>query len=310
MGTTVSQMPSVHGRLNGNMSSSHSAENTATSTVQGLYRDGVQPNNDWPQQQQDNSENVAENPFGAGGRQIGVPLFPQPGPGQSSGTLFDRDDQVAVAEAANIAHQQEQRGVSHLSNAVSAVATNGGLNRNQVVQGSPSGGPVTGLGQMAAGLGSVGSALTPGNQLSLEKRGPVEFNHAIGYVNKIKVRMPSVIRFLFFLLYCTHWDSQMPSNASINNLISISNSLKSCRLTSASQSLSRTFMPKLRSSSMLHRISLKTSSSSCRSRPHKPKPKPLLDKPQKTRQCLAMFAANLPTSQECSIINPKPPEVK
>ena len=27
-----------------------------------------------------------------------------------------------------------------------------------------------------------------GNQANLERRGPVEFNHAISYVNKIKVR--------------------------------------------------------------------------------------------------------------------------
>lgn len=195
----MSQMPSAHIRLNGNMNSSHSTENTATSTAQGLYRDGIQSNTDWPQQQQqENPENVADNPFGPAGRQGGVSLFPQSGLGQSSGTLLDREDQFVKTEAARIAHQQEQRGVSHLSNAVSAVTTSG-LNRNPAIQSSPSGGPVAGLGQMAAGLSSVGSALTSGNQLGLEKRGPVEFNHAIGYVNKIKASSATIYHSLIFL---------------------------------------------------------------------------------------------------------------
>lgn len=200
----MSQMPSAHNRLNGNMNSSHSTENTAISTAQGLYRDGIQSNTDWPQQPQENSENVADNPFGPAGRQGGVSLFPQPGLGQSSGTLLDREDQFVKAEAARIAHQQEQRGVSHLSNAVSA-ATSSGLNRNPAIQGSPSGGPVTGLGQMAAGLSSVGSALTSANQLGLEKRGPVEFNHAIGYVNKIKASSATIYHSIIFLFLSHSW---------------------------------------------------------------------------------------------------------
>lgn len=188
----MSQMPPAHNRLNGNITSSHSVDNAASANVQSLYRDGIQANGEWPQQQPEISETVTDNTFGVSGRQSGVSLFPPTTLGQSSGTVFDRDDQLAAVEAATIAHQQEQRGVSHLSNAVSAVATNGGLNRNQVVQGSPSGGPVAGLGHMAAGLSGVGSVLTSGNQLSLEKRGPVEFNHAIGYVNKIKVIIVSI----------------------------------------------------------------------------------------------------------------------
>lgn len=69
-------------------------------------------------------------------------------------------------------HAQEQRGVNQLQNAVSAAASSGGL---RAVVGSPRATPVpSDMGQLGGGLG-------------IEKRGPVEFNHAISYVNKIKV---------------------------------------------------------------------------------------------------------------------------
>ena len=71
------------------------------------------------------------------------------------------------AQAAAAAHQQQQRGVSQLT---SAVATLGhpGPARNAHTP-TPGGQPMNGGGAQ------------------LEKRGPVEFNHAISYVNKIKV---------------------------------------------------------------------------------------------------------------------------
>jgi paired amphipathic helix protein Sin3a len=69
-------------------------------------------------------------------------------------------------QAAAAAHQQQQRGVSQLT---SAVATLGHPPRN----------PQT----PTPGQQGMNGAAQPG----LEKRGPVEFNHAISYVNKIKV---------------------------------------------------------------------------------------------------------------------------
>ena len=68
-------------------------------------------------------------------------------------------------------HQQQERGVSQLQNAVSA-ATGGGNIRAGV---SP-----------APGRGTPGQEVM-GDGLGMERRGPVEFNHAISYVNKIKV---------------------------------------------------------------------------------------------------------------------------
>ncbi|KAI9714226.1 MAG: hypothetical protein M1812_006447 [Candelaria pacifica] len=98
------------------------------------------------------------------------------------------DQQAAAANAAAIAHQQEQRGVSQLSNAVSA-ATNGTQpGRQAVVQASPSDEQAAALNPVNTAVnGAGGTAQVPG----LEKRGPVEFNHAISYVNKIKNRFAS-----------------------------------------------------------------------------------------------------------------------
>lgn len=68
-------------------------------------------------------------------------------------------------------HAQEQRGVSSLQNAVSAAAAGaGGLRAGASPRGTPGPGQGAGAGDPDA-----------------ERRPPVEFNHAISYVNKIKV---------------------------------------------------------------------------------------------------------------------------
>lgn len=85
--------------------------------------------------------------------------------------------------AAALAHQQEQRGVSQLSNAVSA-ATGGLLNRPDLIS-PPGGAPNQMPAQSMNGVSHL--AQQGGAQAGLDKRGPVEFNHAISYVNKIKV---------------------------------------------------------------------------------------------------------------------------
>ncbi|KAH8596599.1 hypothetical protein B0O99DRAFT_619426 [Bisporella sp. PMI_857] len=86
---------------------------------------------------------------------------------QNSGPAYSQLQNQASYEAqqaaAAAAHQQQQRGVNQLTN---AVATLGGPRNAQT--------PVP----------MNGSDLQAGN----EKRGPVEFNHAISYVNKIKNR--------------------------------------------------------------------------------------------------------------------------
>jgi paired amphipathic helix protein Sin3a len=72
----------------------------------------------------------------------------------------------AQQAAAAAAHQQQQRGVSQLTSAVTATLGHPGPARNAQ---TPTPGGINGGGAQ------------------LEKRGPVEFNHAISYVNKIKV---------------------------------------------------------------------------------------------------------------------------
>lgn len=279
MGTTVSQMPSAHNRLNGNVNGIHHVENVGTSALQGLYRDGVQTNNEWSQHPQENPEGAPEHVFGGNGRPgTGSSFLPQPGLGQSNGVQLDRNAHFIAGEAATVAHQQEQRGVSNLSNAVSAVAADGGLNRSSLIQASSDGGQVTGLGQMTAGL-NVGSALTSGNQSNLEKRGPVEFNHAIGYVNKIKVAISLCeLSSKLFLTFLT-------SNASTNSPRYISSFLRFCKPISGSQSLSKMCTLKSLNSLTLHPICLRILNNSYQNLPLKPKPKLRQDKLRRTPQC-------------------------
>ena len=77
-------------------------------------------------------------------------------------------------------HAQEQRGVNSLQSAVSAAAAVGGLRAGV----SPRVTPMPGQDVSGPGVDHMG----------MEKRGPVEFNHAISYVNKIKVRAILVAR--------------------------------------------------------------------------------------------------------------------
>lgn len=79
-------------------------------------------------------------------------------------------------EQEQVMHQQQQRGVNSLQNAVSAAAAGGALRAGV----SPRTTPLPGQQEQNVNDGQ-------GGQPGMEKRGPVEFNHAISYVNKIKV---------------------------------------------------------------------------------------------------------------------------
>ena len=103
-----------------------------------------------------------------------------------------RDEELPANEAAAIAHHQEQRGVSQLQSAVN-VASDPSSSRLGAIQGAQSDGVPNTLGQAVGLNGPAASPLPTGAQLNLEKRGPVEFNHAITYVNKIKVRSTHII---------------------------------------------------------------------------------------------------------------------
>ncbi|CZT47049.1 related to transcription regulatory protein [Rhynchosporium secalis] len=110
----------------------------------------------WQQQQPQHSIESPEavfSPQAQGGAQIYNPAPPQ--------NVYEN---VATVNA----HQQQQRGVSQLTN---AAATLGHPPRNAQTP-TPGGQP------------GMNNGAQPGG----EKRGPVEFNHAISYVNKIKNR--------------------------------------------------------------------------------------------------------------------------
>ena len=118
--------------------------------------------------------------FSPSGRHTNLPIYAQQQGGQPGDGAFDRSHEQDAANAA-LVHQQEQRGVSQLQNAITA-ATNGTGGSNQLMHVSPTSGPSATLVQQG------GQALLQGQPADM-KRGPVEFNHAITYVNKIKVSL-------------------------------------------------------------------------------------------------------------------------
>jgi paired amphipathic helix protein Sin3a len=178
MGTMVSTMPAPRplspprsAAVNGNTAPQHEA--AFYETTQGRP---------WPQQPR--QPEAAETLFSPNNRNLGQPLYgaqqAQQGPAPLSPEATTRPHPDAAASAAALAHQQEQQGVSQLQNAVSAatgrsmLALSGDTSTPLPVQ------ALNGAAQVAQ-MGGVGA----------EKRGPVEFNHAISYVNKIKNRFAS-----------------------------------------------------------------------------------------------------------------------
>jgi paired amphipathic helix protein Sin3a len=123
--------------------------------------------------------------FSPNNRTLGQPLYGpqqgQQGPAPHSPEVTSRPHADPAGSAAALAHQQEQRGVSQLQNAVSA-ATGRSLMSPSVDAGTSLQGQAM---NGAAQLPQMGGA-------AAEKRGPVEFNHAISYVNKIKVTTSTV----------------------------------------------------------------------------------------------------------------------
>jgi paired amphipathic helix protein Sin3a len=140
------------------------------------------------QQRQHHQPGTISTPYSPPGRMIGSGLYaPQGGSSQPQDHHYDyqnQQDQQSSAGTVTIAHQQDQRGVSQLQSAVSAAAA--GAGRPPIIQAS-SGTGASGVTQPMNSLAGLGSGVLQGSQAELNKRGPVEFNHAISYVNKIKV---------------------------------------------------------------------------------------------------------------------------
>lgn len=185
MGTTVSSMTNVQNHMNG-ASNGGLLDPNGPSSRQGYNEDGYRSLSGWEQGTQSNND--LEGPFSPLARSAVPPTYGQQNTSrQGQGNYYNsRGDELIVADAAVMAHQQEQQGVSQLQNAISATADNI-HGRPTPIQLSPGGGPTSVLGQAVAGLSGVEIGLQAGPQVGLEKRAPVEFNHAISYVNKIKV---------------------------------------------------------------------------------------------------------------------------
>jgi len=158
--------------------------NTAAPSDHGYYEPGQ--TRSWAQNLRDlrppQAPEVQEPAFSPNNRNLGQPLFGpqqgQQGPAPLSPEVHARPHPDAAASAAAMVHQQEQRGVSQLQNAVSA-ATGRTIMSPSADASTPLPGQILNSAAQAAQAGGVGA----------EKRGPVEFNHAISYVNKIKVRL-------------------------------------------------------------------------------------------------------------------------
>jgi len=119
--------------------------------------------------------------YSPGSRMMGPSLYQQEAqaPGQEHHYGYTTQEQQG---AAALSHQQDHRGVAQLQGAASAAS---GMGRPGMMPTSGAG-PNASLTQPMNSLAGVGGMLQ-GGHADLNKRGPVEFNHAISYVNKIKV---------------------------------------------------------------------------------------------------------------------------
>jgi len=179
MGTTISQMPASR-PLSAPRAPAVNGNPPVTSEG-GFYDAAVRMG--WQHQPAGGAQDNAFNPEGRPGVQAAYGAQRGPTSHPPLSPEAHREQQAAAAAAAAI-HQQEQRGVSHLQNAAAA-ASAGALPSRVGLLSSP--------GDSANPLqAQILNGVSPGMQQAmanggLEKRGPVEFNHAISYVNKIKV---------------------------------------------------------------------------------------------------------------------------
>ena len=163
----------------------NAGQNVGTSQNMFSRSDAFDHGRGWPQSQQQSASSQMP-PFSPGSRATAQPLYPHSRAPEMPGSFEAQQQDQEEANAA-LVHQQQQRGVSQLQNAVSAAA-NGTAGRAPVIQMSPTLEAPATLAQPPGGLAGVG---IPGAQGDMGKRGPVEFNHAISYVNKIKVEYPT-----------------------------------------------------------------------------------------------------------------------
>ncbi|CAL5867266.1 uncharacterized protein PFLUO_LOCUS1481 [Penicillium psychrofluorescens] len=142
----------------------------------------------WQQSQQQQPQQQPGS-YSPGSRMMGPGMYQQDGSSQEHHYGYQsQQEQQAAATAAAMSHQQDHRGVAQLQGAASASANMG---RPSLLQVTSAAGANASLTQPMNNLAGVGSGMLQGAHGDLTKRGPVEFNHAISYVNKIKNRFSS-----------------------------------------------------------------------------------------------------------------------
>ncbi|KAI9680103.1 MAG: Transcriptional regulatory protein sin3 [Caeruleum heppii] len=192
MGTTLSSMTTGFRPPSQPANGVHGANNAGARQPAYYEHTPRAAGGNW-QTQGSTSGGGSENIYSPSGRPVGPHAFAvqngQGGP--QSDSQAQRDQQVAASNAAAIAqHQLEQRSVSQLRNAATAAA-NSNAGREGMMHGSTASGQGQAMGNGVTYMNGAAQGLGPGGQAGMEKRGPVEFNHAISYVNKIKNRFAS-----------------------------------------------------------------------------------------------------------------------
>jgi len=169
MGTTVSTMPPARPLSNPR---GHVINGNVQATDRPFYADGLA----WAGQR------AQETAFGSDGRSVGQPGFGL----QSAPTSHPMSPEAQREHSlGGLQHQQDQRGVAQIQNAATVGAGMQMGNRPGVLSSPGDANP-----PVAQGMNGAGAAMQPSaSNGGIEKRGPVEFNHAISYVNKIKVRI-------------------------------------------------------------------------------------------------------------------------
>ncbi|KAJ5232823.1 hypothetical protein N7468_005779, partial [Penicillium chermesinum] len=138
----------------------------------------------WQQNQQQPSQQQTSGSYSPGSRMISSMYQPEnQGSAQEHPYAYQNPESQG---ASALSRPQDHRGVAQLQGAASAAS---GLGRGSMMSTSNAGQNAS-LTQSASGLAGLGGMLQGGHP-DLNKRGPVEFNHAISYVNKIKNRFSS-----------------------------------------------------------------------------------------------------------------------
>ena len=182
MGTTMSTIPASRPFSNPR---SHPVNGTVRGGEAAFFENAARM--PWPKPQQQGGQDAAFSPESRIIQAYSAQNVP------SSATLSP--EMHRSEQAINLALQQDQRGLAHLQNA-------GANNAASLLSGRP--GMLASPSDAAVVAAAVQQGINGSNaQLQqvaanggIEKRGPVEFNHAISYVNKIKVRFLELLPLL------------------------------------------------------------------------------------------------------------------